>query len=114
MPKENSAHGFTEGSEVVSPARELAKEIFNLTEELRLANPMLRLEKEDDLIDYWENKIKATSPPPPQVNLWQSCPHCYGVGKEPTGNFMVRYTIFDCTVCNGKKIISTLTGKPPL
>lgn len=42
-------------------ARELAKEIFDLTEELRLSQPMIRWDKEDEAIAYWENKIRQVS-----------------------------------------------------
>lgn len=41
--------------------KELAKEIFDLTEELRIKAKILRLEKEDDLIDYWEKRIESSA-----------------------------------------------------
>lgn len=50
-----------------------------------------------------------------RILYWQNCPHCGGWGKEPTGYYFVtvQFTIHDCSVCKGKKIISTITGKPP-
>lgn len=56
---------------------------------------------------------------------WQVCPLCNGEGfihnklsDHDMGFFApgggVRFTKdFDCTVCNGKKIISEVTGLPP-
>lgn len=46
-------------------------------------------------------------------NAWQRCPICDGAGRvTPTGNVVT--ALFElCTVCRGKKIISTLTGLPP-
>jgi len=46
-------------------------------------------------------------------NAWQCCPICGGAGRvTPTGNVVT--ALFElCTVCRGKKIISTLTGLPP-
>lgn len=42
---------------------------------------------------------------------WQSCPHCNGTGiSQNSGTYN---TLPTCTVCNGKKIISTITGQPP-
>ncbi len=38
---------------------------------------------------------------------WQKCPVCNGSGVVPPF-----YT--DCSTCNGKRIISELTGKPPV
>jgi hypothetical protein len=43
-------------------------------------------------------------------SIWQSCPHCGGSGFDRDGS----YASAVCIVCNGKKIISTLTGLPPL
>lgn len=37
--------------------------------------------------------------------IWQRCPICLGSGEENEGK---------CTVCGGQKIISKLTGQPPL
>lgn len=42
-------------------AKELAKEIFDCMEELRLSQPMIRWDKEDEIIEYWENKIRQVS-----------------------------------------------------
>lgn len=47
-----------------------------------------------------------------KVYGWQNCPHCRGTGIEQTGTFNTSNPI--CTVCNGKKILSTITGLPPL
>lgn len=44
--------------------------------------------------------------------MWQKCPVCNGTGKDPNpGTFNTAAPV--CTVCNGEKIISQLTGKPP-
>lgn len=40
------------------------------------------------------------------MNTWQLCPKCNGQG-QPIGTG-------HCDLCNGTKVISTLTGKPPL
>lgn len=53
--------------------RELAKEIFDLTEELRLMAKIMRLEKEENLLDYWENKIieaKRSNPKADRIKLY--------------------------------------------
>lgn len=42
---------------------------------------------------------------------WQACPICGGTGTDYSG--LAYNTSNICTVCNGKKIISKLTGKPP-
>ena len=42
-----------------------------------------------------------------QTNLWQLCPKCNGEG---TVYFLGVNT--ECNVCNGQKLISTLTGFP--
>lgn len=42
--------------------------------------------------------------------MWQACPICKGLGKVDTENEGHQ----TCTVCNGKKIISEVTGLPPL
>jgi hypothetical protein len=43
---------------------------------------------------------------------WQTCPHCSGTGiglpRPWSGDAAPR-----CNVCNGKKIIHVVTGKPP-
>lgn len=47
------------------------------------------------------------------TGVWQSCPHCLGIGKEPTYYPGAPFSIHDCSVCKGKKIISAVTGLPP-
>ena len=43
--------------------------------------------------------------------MWQKCPICNGTGEVfPVG---ISNGPKKCDVCNGKKIISKLTGKPP-
>ena len=43
---------------------------------------------------------------------WQLCPKCNGRGEvSPIG--ISNLTLQVCNVCNGAKIISTLTGLPP-
>ena len=42
---------------------------------------------------------------------FQACPVCFGTGvSQNSGTYS---TVPTCTVCNGKKIISTITGQPP-
>lgn len=43
--------------------------------------------------------------------LFQNCPHCNGTGLEQYGTHGTSSPT--CTVCNGQKIISSLTGFPP-
>lgn len=43
--------------------------------------------------------------------MWQKCPICLGTGK--INSFSSTVFQLDCEVCNGKKIISELTGLPP-
>jgi hypothetical protein len=43
--------------------------------------------------------------------MWQQCPQCKGSGLEPIIGTYSNIPI--CTVCNGAKIISQLTGLPP-
>lgn len=43
---------------------------------------------------------------------WQKCPKCNGEGTEIPKTWTMQ-TIAICTVCDGKKIIHTATGKPP-
>lgn len=43
--------------------------------------------------------------------LFQNCPHCNGTGLEQYGTHGTSHPT--CTVCNGQKIISSLTGFPP-
>lgn len=44
---------------------------------------------------------------------YQKCPVCNGTGRDLNSQFTTNQTSGTCTVCNGKKIINTLTGKPP-
>lgn len=39
--------------------------------------------------------------------MYQKCPICNGTGKDP--QYLDKY----CTVCQGSRIISELTGLPP-
>lgn len=39
---------------------------------------------------------------------WQCCPVCNGTGQDPAVAFNA------CPICDGKRIISKDTGKPPL
>lgn len=39
--------------------------------------------------------------------MWQKCPICNGTGQDP--NIMLT-----CMVCGGNKIISEITGLPPV
>lgn len=47
------------------------------------------------------------------INLWQVCPKCEGSGIAMNFNNEVPMTTDTCDVCEGKKIISQQTGKPP-
>ena len=44
--------------------------------------------------------------------LWQCCPKCAGEGIVSTKG-LSSATTEKCDVCNGKKIISKITGLPP-
>ena len=44
--------------------------------------------------------------------MWQICPICNGTGRVPQDGF-TSACYQTCTVCNGYKIISELTGLPP-
>lgn len=44
---------------------------------------------------------------------WQECPICGGKGIVPQFGFESLAVHKTCDVCDGKKIISTATGKPP-
>jgi DnaJ-class molecular chaperone len=44
--------------------------------------------------------------------MWQKCPVCNGTGK--VSDTLSNSTSATCTVCQGKKIISELTGLPPV
>jgi hypothetical protein len=43
--------------------------------------------------------------------MWQKCPVCSGSGR--VDNFTSSLATISCHVCNGKGIISELTGLPP-
>ena len=43
---------------------------------------------------------------------WQKCPLCSGSGIDPT--VTLSSSIPQCPVCQGKKIISEITGLPPV
>lgn len=45
-------------------------------------------------------------------NTWQLCPKCHGVGACLT--FENDHPYHQCDVCKGKKIISIITGYPPV
>lgn len=47
--------------------------------------------------------------------MWQKCPICNGTGVDDTINYSrnVMNTNYPCQTCNGRKIISELTGRPP-
>lgn len=40
--------------------------------------------------------------------MYQKCPVCNGTGYDSQSSVAIK-----CSVCNGEKIISELTGKPP-
>ena len=39
---------------------------------------------------------------------WQKCPICNGTGIEPLTGYI------QCKTCKGERIISSVTGKPPV
>jgi len=43
---------------------------------------------------------------------WQKCPVCNGTGKNYGAHPSLIYNS-NCPTCNGQRIISELTGKPP-
>lgn len=52
--------------------------------------------------------------PAPQTQLWQTCPVCDGTGKVWAEQHGINLRFQNCCqVCEGKRIISTLTGLPP-
>lgn len=57
--------------------------------------------------------------PDKHSNTWEVCPLCKGNGsiKDTNVNYNSTSSTYInevvCSVCNGKKIISTLTGMPP-
>ncbi len=44
---------------------------------------------------------------------FQKCPICDGSGVVPPNTYNLCATQEVCDVCQGKKIISSLTGRPP-
>lgn len=51
----------------------------------------------------------------PSHDVWQLCPKCNGTGEMMITNFgYVVSTNANCDLCWGKKIISTITGQPPV
>jgi RecJ-like exonuclease len=44
--------------------------------------------------------------------MWQKCPICDGTGKNYGYSSLLSYNP-NCPTCNGQRIISELTGKPP-
>lgn len=47
------------------------------------------------------------------MNNWQLCPKCNGTGRMQQQYATVTSSFTNCDVCNGAKIISSLTGLPP-
>ena len=47
-------------------------------------------------------------------NHWQKCPICVGSGKIPAAGFTTMNVTQTCPTCMGKRIISAITGHPPL
>ena len=43
--------------------------------------------------------------------MWQKCPICLGTGID--NSIIIFNKVIKCTTCDGKKIISTITGNPP-
>lgn len=48
-----------------------------------------------------------------KTGVWQDCPHCKGTGHEHQALMGTNSVFPKCTVCNGQKIISQITGSPP-
>ena len=44
--------------------------------------------------------------------MWQKCPICLGTGVD--NNIIIFNKEIKCTACDGKKIINTITGNPPV
>ncbi len=44
---------------------------------------------------------------------FQKCPVCDGSGVVPPSTYHLGVTQMMCDVCQGKKVISSLTGRPP-
>ena len=45
--------------------------------------------------------------------MWEKCTICNGKGLDPN-YFIINNNTPKCPVCKGKRIINTLTGKPPV
>ena len=45
--------------------------------------------------------------------MWEKCTICKGTGLDPNC-FIINNNTPKCPVCNGKRIINTLTGNPPV
>lgn len=45
--------------------------------------------------------------------MWQKCPLCNGTGQDESW-LIHDGTKSECPTCNGKRIINTLTGNPPV
>ena len=45
--------------------------------------------------------------------MWEKCPICNGTGSDPN-YFIINNNTLKCPTCKGKRIISSLTGKPPI
>ena len=45
--------------------------------------------------------------------MWQKCPICKGTGQDESW-LVHNGTKSECPTCNGKRIINTLTGNPPV
>jgi hypothetical protein len=45
--------------------------------------------------------------------MWQACPICKGMGVSIAPNSLPSLSFITCSTCNGTKIISELTGRPP-
>ena len=46
--------------------------------------------------------------------MYQKCPLCNGLGMTPEPFGLSNQSTALCTVCKGSKIISELTGQPPV
>lgn len=45
--------------------------------------------------------------------MWEKCSICNGIGLDPNC-FIINNNTPKCPVCKGKRIINSLTGKPPV
>lgn len=60
-----------------------------------------------------ESKRSGTLFNTPSESGWQECPTCDGTGKEVMFYDASGANTTVCSTCNGKRIISKKTGKPP-